>query len=158
MVVLATIYHLFSILKFNFIHFHSCFYNVWIYPRSHSAMKTIRAPYRKFYFDFPSLLLAYSTLRVPLTLPVTSQLPLTQVIPCSHTHLPLFHCYLLLWRICFYLWVQVRTRSNCNRCSWRPWRDRSTSCLGSRPSWGNGKQRWKHPGLTFTSLGYAARC
>ncbi len=71
MVVLATIYHLFSILKFNFIHFHSCFYNVWIYPRSHSAMKTIRAPYRKFYFDFPSLLLAYSTLRVPLTLPVT---------------------------------------------------------------------------------------
>ncbi len=36
---------------------------VGIYPRSHSATKTIRAPcYRKFYFDFPSPLLVYSPL------------------------------------------------------------------------------------------------
>ncbi len=54
----AIIYRLFY-LKIYFIHHHFRFYNVWIYPLSHSATKTIRAPcYHWFYFDFPSPLLA----------------------------------------------------------------------------------------------------
>ncbi len=41
-------------LNSDFIHNNFCFYNVWIYPRSHSATRIIRAAcYRKFYFDFP---------------------------------------------------------------------------------------------------------
>jgi len=86
------IYRLFSILNSDFIH-HFCFYNVWTYPRSHSAMRIIRvACYRKFYFDFPSPLLAYRPLAKP------ARVPLTQLIPLfthTYTHLPLFHCYLL---------------------------------------------------------------
>ncbi len=132
------IYRLFSILNSNFIHNNLCFYNMWIYPRSHSATRIIRvACYRKFYFDFPSPLLAYSPLAKP------AQVPLTQLISLfthAYAHLTLFHCYLFKWRICVYLCVQVRTRSSCIRrsSSWRPWRDGSASCLGNRPSWGNG--------------------
>ncbi len=47
--------------------------NIW--NSSHSATKTIRVPYHKFYFDFQSPLLAYSPLaspaRLPLMLPVS---------------------------------------------------------------------------------------
>ncbi len=99
--VKSIIYRLFSILNSDFIHNNFCFYNVWIYPRSHSAMRIIWAAcYGKFYFDFPN-------------------------------------------------------RSSCIRCSWswRPWRGGSMSCLGSRPSWGNGKQRWKHPGADAHKTG-----
>ncbi len=67
---------------------------MWIYPRSHSATRIIRAAcYRKFYFDFPSPLLAYSPLAKP------ARVPLTQLIPLfthAYTHLTLFHCYLTL--------------------------------------------------------------
>ncbi len=50
----------------------------------------------------------------------------------------------------------MRTRSSYIQCSWnrRPCKSRSTSCWGSRPSWGSGERRWKHPGLTLTSPGY----
>ncbi len=49
------VYRLFSILNSDFIHKNVCFYNVWIYPRSHSATRIIRAAcYRKFYFDWES--------------------------------------------------------------------------------------------------------
>ncbi len=79
-------------LKIYFIHHNFRWYNVWIYPLSHSTKKTIRAPcYHYFYFDFPSLLLAYSLLAPPVRRPLNS---LTQLILFSHT-LPLFHCYLL---------------------------------------------------------------
>ncbi len=132
------VYRLFSILNSDLIHNNLCFYNVWIYSRSHSATRIIRAAcYRKFYFDFPSPLLAYSPLAKP------ARVPLTQLNPYfthAYTHLTLFHCYLLKWQIRVYLCVQVRTRSSCIRhsWSWRLWRHGSASCLGNRPSWGNG--------------------
>ncbi len=132
------VYRLFSILNSDFIHKNLCFYNVWIYPRSHSATRIIRAAcYRKFYFDFPSPLLAYSPLAKPARVPLTQ---LISLFTHAYTHLTLFHCYLLKWRIRVYLCVQVRTRSSCIRrsSSWKPWRDGSTSCWGNRPSWGNG--------------------
>ncbi len=64
---LSTIFYL----KINCIHHHFRFYNMWIYPLSHSATKTIRVPcYHKIYLDFPSLLLAYSPLASPVRLPL----------------------------------------------------------------------------------------
>ncbi len=41
------IYRLFSILNSNFIHNNFCFYNVWLYPRSHSATRIIRAAWEE---------------------------------------------------------------------------------------------------------------
>ncbi len=85
------IYRLFSILNSDFIHNNLCFYNVWIYPRSHSATRIIRAAcYRKFYFDFPSPLLAYSPLAKP------ARVPLTQLIPLFHTRIHTFNIVSLL--------------------------------------------------------------
>ncbi len=79
-------------LKIHFIQHNFRFYNVWIYPPSHSATKKIRAPcYHEFYFYFPSPLLAYSLLASParllLTLPVSIPAAgtLTQLIPYLHT-------------------------------------------------------------------------
>ncbi len=90
--VKSFIYRLFSILNSDFMLNHFCFYNVWIYPRSHSATRIIRAAcYRKFYFDFPSPLLAYSPLAKP------ARVPLTQLIPFSHTHTHthIYHCFIV---------------------------------------------------------------
>ncbi len=48
-----------------------------VYPRSHSATRIIRAAcYCKFYFDFPSPLLAYSPLAKPARVPLTQLIPL----------------------------------------------------------------------------------
>ncbi len=82
---------LFSILNSDLIHNNLCFYNVWIYSRSHSATRIIRAAcYRKFYFDFPSPLLAYSPLAKP------ARVPLTQLIPLFHTRIHTFNIVSLL--------------------------------------------------------------
>ncbi len=59
--------------------------------RSHSATRIIRAAcYRKFYFDFPSPLLAYSPLAKP------ARVPLTQLIPLFHTRIHTFNIVSLL--------------------------------------------------------------
>ncbi len=85
------VYRLFSILNSDLIHNNLCFYNVWIYSRSHSATRIIRAAcYRKFYFDFPSPLLAYSPLAKP------ARVPLTQLIPLFHTRIHTFNIVSLL--------------------------------------------------------------
>ncbi len=85
------VYRLFSILNSDLIHNNLCFYNVWIYSRSHSATRIIRAAcYRKFYFDFPSPLLAYSPLAKP------AWVPLTQLIPLFHTRIHTFNIVSLL--------------------------------------------------------------
>ncbi len=85
------VYRLFSILNSDLIHNNLCFYNVWIYSRLHSATRIIRAAcYRKFYFDFPSPLLAYSPLAKP------ARVPLTQRIPLFHTRIHTFNIVSLL--------------------------------------------------------------
>ncbi len=85
------VYRLFSILNSDLIHNNLRFYNVWIYSRSHSATRIIRAAcYRKFYFDFPSPLLAYSPLAKP------ARVPLTQLIPLFHTRIHTFNIVSLL--------------------------------------------------------------
>ncbi|XP_048048586.1 uncharacterized protein LOC125269682 isoform X3 [Megalobrama amblycephala] len=52
-----------------------------------------------------------------------------------------------------YLYVQVRTRLSCMRCSWnwRPWSGRSGSFSRSRPSYASGRQCWKLLALTLTN-------
>ncbi len=61
------------------------------FTRSHSATRIIRAAcYRKFYFDFPSPLLAYSPLAKP------ARVPLTQLIPLFHTRIHTFNIVSLL--------------------------------------------------------------
>ncbi len=89
-----------------------------------------------------------------LTLPIniTAAGPVTQLIPYLHTFTIISLLLALMADLCLAL-NAGEDRSSCIRCSWswRPWRDRSVSCLGSRPSWGSGEQCWKHPGLTPTS-------
>ncbi len=147
-------------IKINCIHHNFNFYYMWIYALSHFATKTIRAPcYHKFYFDFQSPLLAYSSLALPawllLTLPV-SIMAAANTANTLFTHI--YHCFTVT---CFnggFLstfegrWGHVRAAfvaagaGGRGEADWRAgWE--------AGPAWGSRAQRWKHPGLMLTSLG-----
>ncbi len=153
--VKSIIYRKFSILKFNFIHHILCFYNVWIYSRSYSATKTIRAPcFRKFYFYFPSPLLAYSPLAKP------ARVPLTQLIPYSHTHTHTHtHTFTvaslllaLMADLCLPLCAGEDT-FELHSVQLEAMERLIRELLGKQAQQRNRKQRWKHLGLTLISPG-----
>ncbi len=93
---LRQVNYLFSIfyLKINFIHHNFRFYNMWIYPLSHSATKTTRAPcYHKFYFDFQSPLLAYSLLASPARLSLMLPISIAAANTANTLFTHICHCF-----------------------------------------------------------------
>ncbi len=67
---------------------------MWIYPLSHSATKTIRAPcYHKFYFDFQSPLLAYSLLASPARLLLMLPISIAAANTANTLFTHICHCF-----------------------------------------------------------------